>query len=170
MMGFVLEDGIVGDLTPLITKLGSPIICSPFSQVYRCTIEASKGTTEVAVKVIIIDHKRTMAKIEKAMRRELRVWFRLRHSTIVPLLGIAYVESPLPALVSQWMPFGTLDIYLEKQATALTASTKVALVSPFLIHPIQLVFVDSHVTRPRVSPMASIIFTRRMLFMETFNP
>ncbi|KAG2748024.1 kinase-like protein [Suillus brevipes Sb2] len=61
------------------------------------------------------------------MRRELQVWFRLRHSTIVPLLGIAYVESPLPALVSQWMPLGTLDIYLEKQATALTASTKVAL-------------------------------------------
>ncbi|KAG1837934.1 kinase-like domain-containing protein [Suillus subalutaceus] len=127
MRGFALEDDIVGDLTPLITKLGSPITCSPFSQVYRSTIEASRGTTEVAVKVIIIDHKRTMAKIEKAMRRELRVWFRLRHSTIVPLLGIAYLESPLPAFISQWMPFGTLNIYLEKQATALTASMKVAL-------------------------------------------
>lgn len=64
MRGSMLEDDTV-DLTPLITKLGSPITCGPFSQIYRCTIEANKGPTEVAVKVIIIDHNRTMAKIEK---------------------------------------------------------------------------------------------------------
>ncbi|KAG1724247.1 kinase-like domain-containing protein [Suillus lakei] len=51
----------------------------------------------------------------QAIHRELEVWLRLsKHPTIVPLLGIAYVESPLPALISQWMPSGTLHMYLEQ--------------------------------------------------------
>ncbi|KAG1878182.1 kinase-like domain-containing protein, partial [Suillus subluteus] len=62
------------------------------------------------------------------MRRELLVWLRLKHSTIVPLLGTAKVESPFPALISQWMSSGTLYMYLE-QVTA-TISTKIELVSP----------------------------------------
>lgn len=65
MREFALEDGTISDLTPLITKLGSPITYGAFSQVYRCTIGASKDPTEVAVKVIIIDRKRTMAKSRK---------------------------------------------------------------------------------------------------------
>ncbi|KAG1802460.1 uncharacterized protein BJ212DRAFT_1397673, partial [Suillus subaureus] len=50
------------------------------------------------------------------MRRELKVWLKLsRHQTIVPLLGTAHVGSPCPALVSQWMSSGTLDMYLKGQ-------------------------------------------------------
>ncbi|KAG1812473.1 kinase-like domain-containing protein, partial [Suillus subaureus] len=60
--------------------------------------------------------------------RELLIWLRLKHSTIVPLLGTATVESPFPALVSKWMSSGTLYMYLE-QVTA-TVSTKIELVSP----------------------------------------
>lgn len=46
------------------------------------------------------------------MRRELIVWLRLKHPTMVPLLRTAKVESPFPALISQWMPSGTLYMYL----------------------------------------------------------
>ncbi|KAG2136415.1 kinase-like domain-containing protein [Suillus clintonianus] len=63
------------------------------------------------------------------MLRELRVWLRLSDSTnIVPLLGFARVGSisPLPALVSKWMPSGTLYVYLDKET--LPASAKVKLV------------------------------------------
>ncbi|KAG0702927.1 kinase-like domain-containing protein [Suillus ampliporus] len=60
------------------------------------------------------------------MRRELVVWLRLKHPTIVPLLGTANVESPFPALISQWMLSGTLYMYLE-QGT-ITPSDKVGLV------------------------------------------
>ncbi|KAG1851116.1 kinase-like domain-containing protein [Suillus subluteus] len=126
--GFVPEVNTVVDLTPLISKLESPITLGSFSQVYRCTIGASKGTMEVAVKVIIIDYNRAMPKLERAMDRGFRLWFRLRHLNIVPLLGIARVESPWPALVYPWMPSGTLYIYLEKQATTLSVSTKFGLI------------------------------------------
>ncbi|KAJ8580000.1 kinase-like protein, partial [Rhizopogon salebrosus TDB-379] len=60
--------------------------------------------------------------------RELKVWLRLRHLTIVPLLGIAYVEPPFPALVSQWMSSGTLPTYLRTQVD-ITTSTRFLLVS-----------------------------------------
>ncbi|KAG1802469.1 uncharacterized protein BJ212DRAFT_1397715 [Suillus subaureus] len=106
-------------------KLGSPCNSGSFGVVYRRTIKSSKDSMEVAVKVFKIDPGRTMEKIEKTMRRELLVWLRLKHSTIVPLLGTATVESPFPALVSQWMSSGTLYMYLE-QVTA-TVSTKIEL-------------------------------------------
>jgi hypothetical protein len=64
------------------------------------------------------------------MLRELEVWLRLKHSTIVPLLGTTRVaESPLLALVSQWMLSGTLYEYLGKQATIITPSARIELVS-----------------------------------------
>ncbi|KAG2740559.1 kinase-like protein [Suillus brevipes Sb2] len=49
------------------------------------------------------------------MRWQIKVWLRLsKHPTIVPLLGIAHVGSLFPALISQWMPLGTLYMYLEQ--------------------------------------------------------
>ncbi|OAX32428.1 kinase-like protein [Rhizopogon vinicolor AM-OR11-026] len=123
---FVFEDN-VNDLTSQIPKLGTPITSGSFGQVYRSVVATSKGKTEVAVKVFVIDRQRAMAKIDKGIRRELQVWLKLRHPTIVPLLGIAFPHprGPFPALVSQWMPSGTLYIYLEKQN--LTAPEKVSL-------------------------------------------
>jgi energy-coupling factor transporter ATP-binding protein EcfA2 len=95
--------------------------------VYRLTIETSEGTTEVAVKVLNTNPGRAVKKYEKAMQRELKVWLRLsKNQTIVPLLGTANVESPCPALVLQWMPFGTLHMYLKKQGTT-TALAKAKL-------------------------------------------
>lgn len=59
-----------------------------------------------------IVHGGDTKKTENTMRRELIVWLRLKHPTMVPLLGTAKVESPFPALISQWMPSGTLYMYL----------------------------------------------------------
>ncbi|OJA18412.1 hypothetical protein AZE42_06388 [Rhizopogon vesiculosus] len=96
--------------------------------------------------MLVIDPERAIAKIEKwrlallttggyalsrgpmdytGFLREVSVWLRLRDPTIVPLLGVAYLEYPLPAIVSQWMPSGTLRIYIE--TTILTPLKKVAL-------------------------------------------
>jgi len=65
----------------------------------------------------------------QAVHRELKVCRRLKHPNIVPLLGIAQVESPLPALVSRWMVSGTLFEYLEKQATIISPPARHDLVS-----------------------------------------
>ncbi|KAG1870422.1 kinase-like domain-containing protein, partial [Suillus tomentosus] len=76
------------------------------------------------------------------IRRELRVWLKLIHSNIVPLLGIARVESPWPALVYPWMPSGTLYIYLEKQATTLSTSTKGVADGLYYLHSVDVVHGD----------------------------
>ncbi|KAG1837924.1 kinase-like domain-containing protein [Suillus subalutaceus] len=127
--GLAIEDNTLGDFTSQIfdaLKLGRPYASVSFGAVYRCSIKTNEGTMEVAVKVLKIDPGRAMKKIEKAMRRELELWLRLsKNSTIVPLLGIAYVDSSLPALVSQWMSPGTLYMYLEQ--STITASAKVEL-------------------------------------------
>jgi len=68
------------------------------------------------------------------MLRELDVWLRLKHSTIVPLLGTAQVESPLLALVSQWMSCGTLVKYLDEQAMIITPSIRIGLASRLFTH------------------------------------
>lgn len=78
--------------------------------------------------MFVIDPKRSQEKLESALRRELMVWLKLSKSPyIVPLLGVAKFHSPLSALVSEWMPSGTLSQYLEKQAIALTPSARVEL-------------------------------------------
>ncbi|KAG1764595.1 kinase-like domain-containing protein [Suillus placidus] len=121
------EDDTAIDFTSLISeKLGTPFTSRSFGKVYRCTIETSNGKVETAVKVFVSHPSKAVEQFEKRIRRELKVWLRLKHPTIVQLLGIAYVDPPLPALVSQWMSSGTLYIYL-KEATVITFSVKVGL-------------------------------------------
>ncbi|OJA17937.1 hypothetical protein AZE42_03474 [Rhizopogon vesiculosus] len=69
-----------------------------------------------------------MESLEKAIRREVKIWLRLEHPNIVPLLGVASIKSPFPALVSRWMPSGTLYIYVKERATTFTPSAKVEFV------------------------------------------
>lgn len=56
----------VDDLTSQIDdKLESPVARGSFGQVYRRTIETSRGRVEVAVKVFVVDHPRPMGKMKK---------------------------------------------------------------------------------------------------------
>ncbi|KAG1721530.1 kinase-like domain-containing protein [Suillus lakei] len=91
-----------------------------FGWVYQFTIESSEGPKEVAVKIFnMAPHiGRAQEKINHGIRREIHTWLKLRDSTnIVPLFGFAnFPEHALPALVSEWMPSGTLYDYLEKPA------------------------------------------------------
>lgn len=84
----------------LQSSVTSPVAYGSFGEVHRCAI--NEGKTEVAVKVFVIDPKRSQEKLENALRRELMVWLKLSKSPyIVPLLGVAKFESPLSALVSE---------------------------------------------------------------------
>ncbi|KAG2740560.1 kinase-like protein, partial [Suillus brevipes Sb2] len=74
------------------------------------------------------------------LRRELKVWLKLSKSAyIVPLLGVAKLDSPLSALVSVWMSSGTLSQYLENHAATLAPAGRVELVSIILAINVYLV-------------------------------
>ena len=45
-------------------------------------------------------------------RRELKIWGRLQHKNIVPLLGVVSGFGPLPSTVSPWFRNGSLSRYM----------------------------------------------------------
>lgn len=63
-----------------------------------------------------------MTGLQQRIVRELRVWSRVRHENIVPLLGlwIEYKRFPsakesIPCPVAPWMGCGNLQTYLEEK-------------------------------------------------------
>lgn len=66
------------------------------------------------------------------VRRELKVWGRLRHDSILPLWGVANNFGHYPAMVCPWADNGTLTGYLERQHDLLSFQDKFCLVSSFM--------------------------------------
>ena len=52
--------------------------------------------------------------ILQSFARELCVWARLRHTNVVPLLGITVVDR-VPSLASEWMDNGTVIKFIKAQ-------------------------------------------------------
>lgn len=52
-------------------------------------------------------------RVQKLLR-ELRIWAKLDHDCVLPLLGyVVEGEGMLPNLVSEWMNHGTVDEFME---------------------------------------------------------
>ena len=45
--------------------------------------------------------------------RELSIWAGLQHENILPLIGMAVIDS-VPVLISEWMENGTMNKYLKQ--------------------------------------------------------
>jgi hypothetical protein len=63
------------------------------------------------------------------VRRELKLWGRLKHDSILPLWGVATDFGPYPAMICPWADNGALTGYLEKQESLLSSHDKFSLVS-----------------------------------------
>jgi hypothetical protein len=64
-------------------------------------------------------------------RGKIKVWGRLQHEHILPLLGLSYGYGPLPGLVSPWMDNGTLIDFLYKRHKTFTRYERFRLVGYF---------------------------------------
>ena len=70
------------------------------------------------------------------LRRELGIWRRLKHSNVVPFLGIVYgfgIRGAM-SLVSLWMPNDTLHHFLAKHADDLHVRYRLQIVRPLYAH------------------------------------
>ncbi|KLO07652.1 kinase-like protein [Schizopora paradoxa] len=75
---------------------------------------STKHGKRVALKRVRIYMKNDLS-FAKKLVREMRIWARLDHDCILPLLGfIIEGEDMLPSLISEWMEHGTLNIYMSK--------------------------------------------------------
>ncbi|KAG2060044.1 kinase-like protein [Suillus hirtellus] len=63
------------------------------------------------------------------VRRELKVWGRLKHDTILPLWGVATDFGPYPAMICPWAENGALTGYLERQESSLSSHDKFSLLN-----------------------------------------
>jgi len=134
-----LDLSCIPDLTGQIYREGDyPIASGGFGDVWRCRwnlpITSSRGSTvinldnlQVAVKTIRTFHD-IDTRFIKRLRREVKIWARLHHEHILPLLGLVRDFGSVPGLVSPWMDNGTLVSFLQL-SNALTRYERFRLVS-----------------------------------------
>lgn len=87
---------------------------------------------QVAAKTIRVfesDNEEMMRKNAKRVRRELKVWGRLKHDSILPLWGVANDFGPHPAMICPWADNGALTGFLERQQNVLSSQDKFSLLN-----------------------------------------
>ncbi|KAG1744298.1 kinase-like protein, partial [Suillus lakei] len=63
------------------------------------------------------------------VHRELKVWGRLKHHSILPLWGVATDFGPHPAMIGPWAENGALTGFLERQEDTLAPEDKFSLLN-----------------------------------------
>ncbi|KAL5504532.1 hypothetical protein ACEPAH_7193 [Sanghuangporus vaninii] len=76
-----------------------------------CAIQG-RGRVRVAVKCIRL-YLRDNSEVIKLIEREVRLWSKLNHPNILPLLGYTIEQHVLPALISDFMDNGTILKYVQ---------------------------------------------------------
>ncbi|KAG1744290.1 kinase-like domain-containing protein [Suillus lakei] len=109
-----------------------PITSGGFGDIWKCDLVKPDGTVQVAVKTIRAfesDNEVLMRKNSRRVRRELKVWGRLKHDSILPLWGVATDFGPYPAMICPWADNGALTGYLERQESVLSSAEKFSLLN-----------------------------------------
>jgi serine/threonine protein kinase len=119
------------DLTGHILRLDDhPVAGGSFGNVYRGIYRTTSGQIQVAVKAL-----RFLPSADdiRRIRREIKIWMKLKHQNIVPFIGITTGFGPPEtiSLVSPWIPNGTLTNFLETHGGKLPLMSKL-----WLLHDI----------------------------------
>ncbi|KAG2134527.1 kinase-like domain-containing protein [Suillus clintonianus] len=120
------------DLTLNVAKESTYAIAQGgFGDVWKCRFSDKDHNVEVAVKCVRIeipdDHFKEI--VNKRLMNDFHKWKPLRHDNIVSLCGITYGFGPVPAIVSPWMPNGSLSTYLNKRYDTLSEADKIGLLA-----------------------------------------
>ncbi|KAF7341636.1 hypothetical protein MSAN_02061300 [Mycena sanguinolenta] len=106
-----------------------PVKHGGFSSVYHGRYKDSDGVqVEVALKVLKIFQDQTdedRVIVHRKFVREALIWHHLRHENIVPFLGIDSTTFPSPsqAMVSPWMPLGSVLKYIGEHSPSFMYAT-----------------------------------------------
>lgn len=100
------------------SRSSAPTAFGGFSDIWQCDTRFFDGSTAVvAVKKLRavklppgLDKSQTSKKLLGRLKKELRVWMRLRHRNVAPLLGFTFDEEI--AIISPWFGHGNVSDYL----------------------------------------------------------
>ncbi|KAG2134519.1 kinase-like domain-containing protein [Suillus clintonianus] len=113
---FIMDPSIVTRQTQF------PIASGGLGDVYKCTLNRGASPEEAAVKSprypSLTDAE--VARINHNLDREIKVWAGLDHQYVLRLHGTVTGFGQFRALVSPWMPNGTLNFYLNRPYESLT--------------------------------------------------
>ncbi|KAG1906932.1 kinase-like domain-containing protein [Suillus fuscotomentosus] len=112
------------DLTGHILRLDDhPVAGGSFGNVYRGIYQTTSGQIQVAVKAL-----RFLPSADdiRRIRREIKIWMKLKHRNIVPFIGVTARFGPPEtiSLVSPWIPNGTLTNFLDTYGGNLSLISK----------------------------------------------
>lgn len=121
------------DLTGKITRDGKyPIHGGGFADVYTGFLSLETANIQkVAIKVIRSHtyNETNQWKIEKRLRREIRVWSCLKHDNVLPLLGVTSDFGPYTAMVCPWIATGSLYHFLGDNKETLTMAIRLKILT-----------------------------------------
>ncbi|KAL5641405.1 hypothetical protein ACGC1H_001772 [Rhizoctonia solani] len=113
------------DLTGLVRKINStPFARGGFADIWMGELSwlITSPVQQVAIKVPHVTSKHLRGterqEVERRLERELKTWRMLRHPNILPLLGTCKdlgtfpFALPLPSMITEYCPLGTLADYL----------------------------------------------------------
>ncbi|KAG8900396.1 hypothetical protein FRB99_006089 [Tulasnella sp. 403] len=89
-----------------------PFATGGFGSVYRAVLEEASDRKHVAVKKLEFPSDKEPLHIKISLARELRVWERLTHPNILPLVGFV-LDDDNCWLISPYMPEGNIQHYLD---------------------------------------------------------
>jgi serine/threonine protein kinase len=117
------------DFTNKVERRSSyPDASGGFGDIWKGVLVDDHGRiVQVAVKTIRTfesDDKEKALKKTNRVHRELKVWARLKHNSILPLWGVAKDFGPYIAMVCPWADNGTLTGFLERQQDKLSPQDK----------------------------------------------
>ncbi|KAJ7915920.1 kinase-like domain-containing protein [Mycena leptocephala] len=95
-----------------------------FGSVYQGMYSDGITRQAVAIKIFIKREIIDDAKFQKRLRREVKVWWRLQHPNVIPLLGISFDHGEYMSMISPWMEGGPLNSHLQKHASTLGIEEK----------------------------------------------
>jgi serine/threonine protein kinase len=120
------NERLVDFTTKVVKELAYAIAQGSFGDVWKCRVSEKDSNMEVAVKCVRIEIQNDGFKdiVYKRLMDDFHKWKPLQHENILPLFGITYGFGPVPAIVSPWMPNGSLSTYLDKNYNTLSAAHK----------------------------------------------
>ncbi|KAJ6471534.1 kinase-like domain-containing protein [Mycena sanguinolenta] len=96
-----------------VVQIGNhPVANGGFAWVYQGTWDDDGVIKNVAVKVIRKQDGTDLIKLNKRLRREVKVWNRLSHENILELYGVSYDHGPFASMICPWMEGGTLSAFI----------------------------------------------------------
>ncbi|KAJ6457829.1 kinase-like domain-containing protein [Mycena vitilis] len=107
-------------VTNVIDTSTHPVAHGGYSDIYRGRYQNAEGKeVEVALKVLRnFGHQsdETRHRVFSKFTKEALVWFHLKHSNIVPFLGVDLSTFPNAAMVSPWMARGNVLKYVAENS------------------------------------------------------